>query len=130
MKSKGVAYLLWLVGWFGCLGFHRFYLGKVGTGILWLFTGGLLGFGSLYDLFSLGNQVDLCNLQLRGGGMLNNQVVNVTVNVPGYPAPAAHPNPSIASSIPGLTAASTGQQIVAAADPTLISSDGSVKATA
>jgi hypothetical protein len=61
MKSKIVAYFLWLIGVFGCLGFHRFYLGKTKSGLLWLFTGGLLGVGSLVDLFSLGEQVKQVN---------------------------------------------------------------------
>ena len=63
MKSKLIAYLLWIFSLFGWFGLHRFYLGKIGTGILWFCTGGLLGWGALYDLFSLGSQVDVCNAQ-------------------------------------------------------------------
>ena len=62
-KSKGVAYLLWLLGIFGILGLHRFYLGKIGTGLLWLFTLGLCGVGAFIDLFTLGTQVDVINSQ-------------------------------------------------------------------
>jgi len=57
------AYLLWLLSGFGALGFHRFYLGKTGTGLLWLFTGGLGGLGSLYDLITLPRQVREANLE-------------------------------------------------------------------
>lgn len=65
MKSKGIAYLLWLLSIFGWLGFHRFYLGKIGTGILWILTGGVLGIGSLIDLFTLGSKVDLYNTNIE-----------------------------------------------------------------
>ena len=34
----------------GFLGVHRFYVGRVGSGILWLLTGGLLAVGWIYDL--------------------------------------------------------------------------------
>jgi hypothetical protein len=61
MKSKIVAYLLWLIGICGCLGFHRFYLGKTKSGLLWLFSGGLVGIGSLVDLVSLNEQVRQVN---------------------------------------------------------------------
>jgi len=45
------ALLLALLGPIGLLcGLQRFYVGKIGTGILWLFTGGLLGIGQLIDI--------------------------------------------------------------------------------
>ena len=65
MYSTAIAYILWLVGGFGALGFHRFYLGKVGTGVLYLLTGGLFWVGALYDLFTLPHQVREANLRLR-----------------------------------------------------------------
>jgi TM2 domain-containing membrane protein YozV len=65
MKSKAVAYLLWLVAIFGLLGFHRFYLGKIGTGIIWVFTLGVGGLGAQIDLFTLGGQVDQHNTNLE-----------------------------------------------------------------
>ncbi|MCL1994779.1 MAG: TM2 domain-containing protein [Defluviitaleaceae bacterium] len=34
----------------GYLGIHRFYLGRWGTGFLWLFTGGLFGIGYIVDI--------------------------------------------------------------------------------
>lgn len=81
MKSKGTAYLLWF--FLGIFGAHCFYLGKVGKGILYLFTLGLGGIGLLYDLFTLGNQVDIYNALHRGGNNnVNSNVQNVVINMP------------------------------------------------
>lgn len=47
-KSRGVAFVLAaLLGWAGA---HRFYVGKVGTGLLMLCTLGGLGVWYLYDV--------------------------------------------------------------------------------
>jgi predicted transcriptional regulator len=63
MYSVGIAYLLWLVSGFGALGFHRFYLGKIPSGLLWMFTGGLAMVGSIYDFFTLPRQVREANIR-------------------------------------------------------------------
>jgi len=57
VKSVTLAYVFWLPSLFGVAGLQRFYLGKVGTGILYLLTGGLLGLGTLYDAITLPRQV-------------------------------------------------------------------------
>lgn len=54
-----VAWLL--LTFLGVFGVHRFYLGKWGTGIVFLLTGGLLGLGLLYDLWTLNGQVSEVN---------------------------------------------------------------------
>ena len=52
-----------LLAWLGVFGVHRFYLGKIGTGLLYLVTGGLFGIGWLYDLWTLNQQVSEANLE-------------------------------------------------------------------
>jgi len=85
MKSKTTAYLLWF--FLGLWGFHRFYLSKVGTGIMYLFTFGFFGIGWIIDLFTLGGQVDMYNTLHSGKNQNVNQNTNtVVVNVT---APAA-----------------------------------------
>jgi TM2 domain-containing membrane protein YozV len=54
--------LAWiLLTFLGFLGIHRFYMGKVFTGILYLFTGGLFLIGLLYDFLTLNEQISDVN---------------------------------------------------------------------
>jgi len=46
----------------GVFGVHRFYQGKILTGVLYLVTLGLCGLGVLYDLFTLNRQIADANL--------------------------------------------------------------------
>lgn len=57
-KSWGTCFLLFL--FLGCFGAHRFYAGKIGTAILYIFTFGGVGIWALVDLISIvfGNFTD------------------------------------------------------------------------
>lgn len=70
-KDTGVAYLLLI--FLGALGGHKFYIGKVGMGILYIFTFGLFGIGLLIDLFILAGQVRRYNEEVA--------VFNKTMNM-------------------------------------------------
>ncbi len=50
-KSKKVALLLCI--FLGYFGVHQFYVGKIGKGLLYLFTGGLLGIGWIVDIVKI-----------------------------------------------------------------------------
>jgi TM2 domain-containing membrane protein YozV len=47
-KSRLITLLL--CGFLGCFGVHRFYVGKIGTGILMLVTGGGFGIWWIIDV--------------------------------------------------------------------------------
>ena len=52
----------WLLQTFlGVFGIHRLYLGKLLTGLIWMFSGGLFGFGYVYDYLTLNEQVSVAN---------------------------------------------------------------------
>lgn len=63
-SSKSWIATFLLCFFFGCFGVHRFYVGKVGTGILWLITGGWLGIGAFIDTI-----VILCGGFKDGNGL-------------------------------------------------------------
>jgi len=60
-----VSYLLCGAGFFGIGGLHRLYNGKIGTGLLWLCTGGLFYIGQVVDLLIIPNMVDEYEQKLR-----------------------------------------------------------------
>lgn len=86
MKSKTKARLLAL--FLGFSGLQWFYLGKVGKGLLYLFTLGFFGIGWFFSIFTIGKQVDIYNALHNGGygngnvnNNANNNMNNIVVNV-------------------------------------------------
>ncbi len=64
-RQSGIAYLLWLGGFLGLCGLHRFYMGRWVSGLLWLFTGGFCFVGQLIDLVAMPRMIEDSN---RGAG--------------------------------------------------------------
>lgn len=64
-KSTGIAYLFWAL--LGLFGGHRFYLGKIGTGILYLLTAGIFMVGWIIDVFTIPSQVRVVNARRAVG---------------------------------------------------------------
>lgn len=101
MNKVGTAYILWL----GCLlqlhGLHRLYNGKILTGLLWMFSFGLFGFGQVIDLLLIPNMVDEHNAKFKArqsllpdGTLPTQTVIQRVVSMdarPLPPKPAANP---------------------------------------
>ena len=64
MRSVGIAYGLWALCVLGVAGIHRFYAGRYISGVIWLFTWGLLGIGLLVDLFLIPGMIEKKNREL------------------------------------------------------------------
>jgi TM2 domain-containing membrane protein YozV len=69
VKEKGTAYILWAGMFVGACGLQRLYTGKIGTGLLYLFTFGLFGVGQLVDLFLIPRMVEDANNRLALQGV-------------------------------------------------------------
>ncbi|MEK9843987.1 TM2 domain-containing protein [Thalassospira sp.] len=67
VSDKGFVPALLLCFFLGSFGFHRFYVGKVGTGILMLLTLGAFGIWTLIDfiIIAIGNFRDKDGLLLK-----------------------------------------------------------------
>jgi len=109
-KKKSVAYILVFLGLTGICGLQRFYVGKVGSGLLYLLTIGFLGVGQFVDLFLVPEMVDDCNrkkgFSLPGQYIAPSAQQQVVVNIGEH----------VSSAIAGLGA---GQQVKEAVPQTL-----------
>ena len=62
--NSRTAYMFWGLCLFGIYGGHRFYAGKIGSGLFYLFTFGGFGIGQLIDLGLIPKMVSKRNSQL------------------------------------------------------------------
>jgi hypothetical protein len=66
-KQVHIAYIL--LFFFAAFGVHKFYLGRVGLGIAYIFTAGFFGIGTLVDIFTLNGQTLQANAKRRQLGL-------------------------------------------------------------
>jgi TM2 domain-containing membrane protein YozV len=89
MYREGLGYALWCLIFVGLGGIHRIYLGKYGTGILWLLTGGLFFIGQFIDLFRMRDLVTQANV--REGYLPHPRIVRQIAYMTPPPGPAMKP---------------------------------------
>jgi TM2 domain-containing membrane protein YozV len=80
MKSKSTAYILCI--FLGVFGAHKFYLNRNGMGLLYLLTFGVFGLGWIIDLFTLNNQVEICNAMFSRMFGPNNHINKTEIDMP------------------------------------------------
>jgi TM2 domain-containing membrane protein YozV len=59
-----IAYILWAFGLMGFCGIHRFYSGKITSGLVYFLTFGFLGVGQFVDLFLIPGMTKERNMRL------------------------------------------------------------------
>ena len=92
-KRSWIAYLLWFLCVLGVCGAHRFYVGEIGWGVVYLLTFGFCGIGQFIDLFTIPGMVRRSNLVDRAlsEDLKNDAIRNATMVISGINA-ANHAN--------------------------------------
>jgi len=63
-KKSMIVLLLTLLGFFCAAGIQRFYIGHIGMGVLYLFTGGLCAIGTIVDTVNYKRLTFEANIQI------------------------------------------------------------------
>ena len=87
-KRSWIAYLLWFLCVLGVCGAHRFYVGEIGWGVVYLLTFGFCGIGQFIDLFTIPGMVRRSNLVDRAlsEDLKNDAIRNATMVISGINA--------------------------------------------
>ena len=121
-----------LICFVGVAGVQRFYLGQMGMGFLYLFTYGLCGFGSIYDLFKSKSLAFESNMQIANevmmqfgtssGSSRQNAPQQNPVILPSPPAQILEPR---SATILGITGFYAGKQLPVPTDGLIFGRDSS-----
>ena len=87
-KRSWIAYMLWFLCVLGVCGAHRFYVGEIGWGVVYLLTFGFCGIGQFIDLFTIPGMVRRSNLVDRAlsEDLKNDAIRNATMVISGINA--------------------------------------------